>query len=233
LHWRISGAILRPCFDGTIHFLVAGRRQIVWRAPIPSGYGNQQRGIRNVNTAVKTLMVLILATFFASALANAQESSGAAKASAGQFKIAVVDRKVVFDSYDKQKREWEALELEKKTLQDQIDKLSNTITADKEKLENASSNLSDQQKQDLRDKIESDFRKYQTEFKRLQGEIDSKSRKFFARMMEDIDAAVKEIGVSENYHQIFEADPKSPTTVLYYSTTIDITSEVITRLNKR
>jgi Skp family chaperone for outer membrane proteins len=93
--------------------------------------------------------------------------------------------------------------------------------------------LSDQQKQDLRDKIESDFRKYQTEFKRLQGEIDSKSRKFFARMMEDIDAAVKEIGVSENYHLIFEADPKSPTTVLYYSTTIDITSEVITRLNKR
>ena len=182
--------------------------------------------------AVKSLMVLILASFLMPVLALAQDNSDGAKANVGQYKIAVVNRKEVFDNYDKQKREWGDLEAEKKKLQDQIDQLSNTISADKKKLEDSASTMSEEQQQQLRDKIESDYRRYQTEFKRLQGEIDSKSRKFFGRMMEDIDAAVKEIGVSENYHLIFEADSKSPTTVLYYSATIDITPEVITRLNK-
>jgi len=200
-------------------------------AQIPNGYGIKQRGIRNVNMAVKSLMVLVLASCIAPQLAAAQESSGTATAATGQYKIAVVDRKEVFDNYDKQKREWADLEAEKKNLQDQIDQLSDTITADKKRLEDQGKSMSEEQQQQLRDKIESDYRKYQTEFKRLQGEIDSKSRKFFARMMEDIDAAVKAIGANEDYHLIFEADPKSPTTVLYYSETIDITSRVIARLN--
>lgn len=181
--------------------------------------------------AVKSLMICVLVSFLAPVLASAQESGAAA--SAGQFKIAVVDRKEVFDNYDKQKREWGALEAEKKQLQEQIDTLSETITKDKERLESQGSTMSEEQRQELRDKIETDYRKYQTEFKRLQGEIDSKSRKFFARMMEDIDAAVVAIGTSENYHLIFEADSKSPTSVLYYSETIDITSRVVARLNSQ
>jgi len=181
--------------------------------------------------AVKSLMICVLVSFLAPVLASAQESGTAA--GTGQFKIAVVDRKEVFDNYEKQKQEWGALEAEKKQLQDQIDTLSETITKDKERLESQGATMSEEQQQELRDKIETDYRKYQTEFKRLQGEIDSKSRKFFARMMEDIDAAVVAIGTSENYHLIFEADSKSPTSVLYYSETIDITSRVVARLNSK
>ena len=182
--------------------------------------------------AVKYLVALILVSILAPSLALAQEKAAAAQAApaGGQYKIAVVDRKQVFDNYERQKKEWGALEAEKKQLQDQIDALSNSITADKEKLEKGTG-LTDEQKTELRDKIESDYRKYQAEFKRLQGEIDSKSRKFFATMMVDIDKAINEIGAAENYHLIFEADPKSPTTVLYYSTTIDITTKVTARLN--
>ncbi|MCC6486771.1 MAG: OmpH family outer membrane protein [Candidatus Hydrogenedentes bacterium] len=161
----------------------------------------------------------------------AQEKAAAAQAApAGQFKIAVVNRKQVFDNYDRQKKEWAALEAEKKSLQTQIDALSDSMTADKKKLEEGTG-MSDDQKTTLRDKIESDYRKYQAEFKRLQGEIYSKSRKFFGTMMEDIDKAINEIGVAENYHLIFEADPKSPTSVLFYSTQIDITSKVTAKLN--
>lgn len=181
--------------------------------------------------AVKSLKVMLLLSFVVPVWAVAQQSESGA--SAVQYKIAVVDRKEVFDNYDKQKKEWADLEAEKKKLQDQIDTLSNTITADKERLESQTSSMSEEQQQQLRDKIESDYRKYQTEFKRLQGEIDSKSRKFFARMMEDIDAAITAIGTAENYHLIFEADSKSPTSVLYYSETIDITSRVIARLNSQ
>ncbi|GMV94513.1 MAG: hypothetical protein AMXMBFR82_42910 [Candidatus Hydrogenedentota bacterium] len=182
-----------------------------------------------MNMAVKSLKMMLLLSLIVPVWAVAQESGSGA--STTQYKIAVVDRKEVFDNYEKQKREWAELESEKKQLQDQIDSLSNTITADKDRLESQASSMSEEQQQQLRDKIESDYRKYQTEFKRLQGEIDSKSRKFFARMMEDIDAAVNQIGANENYHLIFEADSKSPTSVLYYSETIDITSRVIARLN--
>ncbi len=183
--------------------------------------------------AVKSIMGLILASFLVPVVAAAQQSGDSANASAAvPYKIAVVNRKEVFDNYDKQKREWQDLEAEKKKLQDQIDALSDTITAEKKRLEDEGDSMSEEDKTNLRDKIESDYRKYQTEFKRLQGEIDSKSRKFFGRMMEDIDAAVVEIGNAENYHLIFEADPKSPTSVLYYSSTIDITSKVIERLNR-
>ncbi|MCC6697467.1 MAG: OmpH family outer membrane protein [Candidatus Hydrogenedentes bacterium] len=185
-----------------------------------------------MNTAVKSLVALVLVSLLMPSLSLAQEKAAAAQAApaGGQYKIAVVNRKQVFDNYDRQKREWDALEAEKKQLQTKIDALSDSITADKKKLEEGTG-MTDEQKTTLRDKIESDYRMYQAEFKRLQGEIDSKSRKFFGTMMEDIDKAINAIGVAENYHLIFEADPKSPTSVLYFSTTIDITTKVTDKLN--
>ena len=183
--------------------------------------------------AVKSLMGLILASLLVPSAGLAQQNAAPAapQPSAGsEYKIRVVNRKDVFDQYNKQKEEWKNLEAEKKSLQGEIDKLSDGITADKKKLDEDKS-LTDEQKTQLRDKVESDYRTYQTEFKRLQGEIDSKSRKFFARMMEDIDKAIAEIGEAENYHLILEADPKSPTSVLYFSSTIDITSKVVAKLN--
>lgn len=185
-----------------------------------------------MNTAVKSLVALVLVSLLMPSLTLAQEKAAGAQAApaGGQYKIAVVNRKQIFDNYDRQKKEWANLEAEKKSLQTQIDALSDSITADKKKLEEGTG-ISDEQKTALRDKIESDYRKYQAEFKRLQGEIDSKSRKFFGTMMEDIDKAINDIGVAENYHLIFEADPKSPTSVLFYSTQIDITSKVTAKLN--
>ncbi len=187
-----------------------------------------------MNTVVKSLLSFVLASLVVpvAGLAQPQEKATSVQSANSQYKIGVVDRKQVFDDYNKQKEEWKALEAEKKDLQAEIDKLSDSITADKKRLEEGTG-MTEEQKTELRDKIESDFRMYQTEFKRLQGEIDSKSRKFFLRMMEDIDAAIKEIGANENYHLILEGDPKVPNpSVLYYSSTIDITSKVVERLNR-
>lgn len=191
--------------------------------------GQAKRKSVDVKTSLKLVGMCVIVCL-ALAWAASMVRAAAQNESAGQYRIAVVNRKEVFDNYDKQKEEWKTLEAEKAKLQVDIDKLSDSIAADKKKYDDDKS-LSEEQRQALEDKIESDYRRYRTEFEQAQREMDSKTRRFFNRMMEEIDRGVQEVGSNENYHLIMEADPKSNTSVLYYSNTINITSKVIAHLN--
>lgn len=148
------------------------------------------------------------------------------------YRIAVVHRKKAFDEYNKQKQEWAKLEKEREVKQAEVDKQSDAINEAQKKL-SEDKDMSQADKEALALKIQEDTLDYQNAFQKLQNEINVQANKFFATMMEDVDAAVQSIGSEGNYHLIFEADPnpRSGTAVLYFSATIDITPQVIQRLN--
>lgn len=193
----------------------------------------EREGISTVNCRVGAVRIGFVALLGLAALfplvSSAQDSSGAS------IKVGVVDRKQVFDSYNKQRDEFAALETEVKGLQGQIDALSQQIEADKDKYEKAkeAGSMSDEQLDELEQKIKSDFRKYQTEFKRLQAEIDSKHARLIKKIKSEIDAVIAEIGVNESFDLVLEGDPKSGAGVLYFSSKIDITSKVVEALNSK
>jgi len=168
----------------------------------------------------------------ASAGAGNRESANAAPIRADAYRIGVVNRKKVFDEYNKQKAQWSALEKEREKKQAIVDEQSKAIEAQQKRLAEEK-NLSQADKEALALKIQQDTLDYQNAFQKLQTEINAQANKFFAQMMEEVDAAVQQIGSEGNYHLIFEADPnpRSGTAVLYFSPTIDITSEVVQRLN--
>jgi Skp family chaperone for outer membrane proteins len=191
-----------------------------------------------MSTLAKTIVlagVCVVLALAAPARAAAAENQtqpqpGAAKP-AGQYKIAVVDRKKVFDSYEKQKSGLKALEQEKNELQKEIDDLSKKITDMKDRYDKGKETMPQEEKDKLKDQISTEYTRYQTEFKLRQQSMDKKSQKFVEQMMQDIDTAVSKIGDTENYHLILEGDPNSARAVIWFSSTIDITPQVVAALN--
>ena len=145
-------------------------------------------------------------------------------------KIAVFNRKIVFDNYNKREVEWKALEDQKIGLQAEIDKLREEVNAGRKKLREDKT-LTEQQRQELTDKVAADDRNYQDRWRRAQGEIDDKSDTFFSSILGQIDAGVREFGAAQHFKIILDSDPKAGTPVLYFAGSIDITEEVIRYLN--
>jgi len=176
---------------------------------------------------VAGLVLVGLLVGLAAPFAWAQEGAG------GGYKIGVVDRKQVFDSYEKQQREFAALETELQSAQSQIDALSERIEKARDEYQSNRDRWDDEERSRRQERLDSDILQYQADYKRLQTEIDAKYARLVQRIRGEIDEAVAQIGQEENYHLILEGDPKSSSGVLYFSTTIDITSKVITRLNQK
>ncbi|MBX7259189.1 MAG: OmpH family outer membrane protein [Candidatus Hydrogenedentes bacterium] len=190
--------------------------------------------VRTSLTMASVVTIALLAytgaVFAAEQPKPAQAQAAPAKAD-GQFKIGVVNRKMVFDSYKKREQGLADLEAQKNKLQVEIDALSKSIEAKKKKYEDEKDKMTDDERTKLKDEITREFGEYQAQFKLKQDDIDRQSQRFLSGIMQDIDNAVNQIGSQQNYHLILEADPKSPTSVIYFSTTLDITSQVIALLN--
>lgn len=190
-----------------------------------------------VRTSLKAALVVTIALVALSGAALAAEGQKPAQAQAapakadGQYKIGVVNRKEVFDSYNKQKQGLAALEEQKNKLQVDIDALSKSIEAKKDKYEKEKDKMSEDDRTKLKDEITREYGEYQAQFKLKQQDIDRQSQRFVREIMQDIDNAVTQIGNQQNYHLILEADPNSATSVIYFSTGLDVTSQVITLLN--
>jgi Skp family chaperone for outer membrane proteins len=167
--------------------------------------------VHNTLRAISISMIIALSAF--PAIAQAQD---------GQYKIGVVNLKVVFDEFDKQKSKYDELKSE----------LSARITADKAKFEDESSKLSADEKKALQDKIEADFSKYKAAVQQSQEEIDRKEKRIFEEIITDIQIAVEEVGAKENYHLVFDGGKNRNNNLLYYSTTLNMTQKVIDHLNK-
>jgi outer membrane protein len=175
----------------------------------------------------RTLHAILVLTF----LALPAFAQGSENGKVAGFKIGVVNIKDVFDGYQKQKDRYAALEKERVEAQVPIDEMSAKIEADKKRYDENAANMSEAERRELRDSIERAFTEYQTEFKRRQDEIDRKEKRLAEEVFADIYKAIEEIGLSDNYHLIFEAGVPGRTAIPYYSTTLNMTPRVVQHLN--
>ncbi len=188
---------------------------------------------RLVTILIATCICASAAILLVSERASAQGEKPATAPAAPKGKIAVVNKKTVFDNYNTRKAEWDKLEAEKATLQKEIDALRDRVNESRKKLREGVEVLTDEQRQVLVDKAAADERAYEDKYRRSQSDIDDKSEKFFSIILDQIGAGVKEVGAAENYKIILDCDPKAGTSVLYFDPSLDITKKVTDHLNKK
>ena len=178
------------------------------------------------------LSTSILCVLIGIAVSVQRASAQNASADAPHGKIAVINKKTVFDSYKERENQWKALEADKNALQSEIDKMRDQVNEGRKKLREDKT-LTDQQRQELTDKIAADERDYESRWRKAQGEIDDKSDKFFSKILDQINVGVREVGTAEHYTIILDSDPKAGTPVLYFDPSLDITAKVSDHLNSK
>ena len=188
---------------------------------------------RLVTILSATCICASAAILLVSERASAQGEKPAAAPAAPKGKIAVVNKKTVFDNYNTRKAEWDKLEAEKATLQKELDTLREQVNAGRKKLREELATMNDEQKQALLEKVSADERAYEDKFRRSQGDIDDKSEKFFSVILDQIGAGVREVGNAENYRIILDCDLKSGTPIIYFDPSLDITKKVTDHLNSK
>jgi len=178
------------------------------------------------------LPIVLCAVLSIFALSNVGEIH-AQGASSSVYKIGIVDLQRVMDSYDKRTTEVAKLEEEVEKRKDEIEQLKQSFETELKQFRESSSELSEDERTDR--EAELDRRAFALEGTVRQAEtgLERKRRRLKNELLKDIVAAVTEIGDSENYHFILEASPESPTGVIYYTPTTEITPKVIEHLNSK
>ncbi len=147
------------------------------------------------------------------------------------YRIAVVDVELVMREYNKRKQKYEELQKEVDAQQKDLDSLLNRIEEDRKKLESGKATMSDEEKLDLKMKIEQEAASYRAELEKRQKTIDSKEERIIRECLDDIQNAISVIATSDNYHLVFNAGKSLKSSLLFHSPTMDITSKVLTYLN--
>lgn len=147
------------------------------------------------------------------------------------YRIAVVDVDLLMREYNKRKQKYEELQKEVDAQQKELDSMMARIEADRKKLEEGRATMSDQEKLDLKMKIEQEAAAYRAELEKRQKTIDSKEERIIRECLDDIQNAISVIATSENYHLVFNAGKSLKSALIYHSPTIDITSKVLATLN--
>lgn len=155
-------------------------------------------------------------------------------AAVSNWKIAVVDRKTVFNEYKKQQDRMATLEGELKAMQDELDTMSEKIQASKDAYLEKRDGMTEPERDAEKSRIQQEFVAYEAELKSRQAKMDAKTASLIKEVKNDIDLAIAKFGEENDYHLILEgdADPQSRTSVLYYHAKIDITLEIQRILNE-
>jgi Skp family chaperone for outer membrane proteins len=182
-----------------------------------------------MNTAIK--YVLATATVAIAAIVSGPVADTVfAQNEVGQpsgFKIGVVDMDQVLKDYTKLKVEADTLQAERDKLQTELDAKTDALQKKMEVVKDAP----EAERERQREEIETEIRNLRADMQRMQGELDSKGQKLSARTRQDIINAIQLIGANEDYHLILEGDADGRSTVIYFTTTINITSKVVDKLN--
>jgi len=162
-----------------------------------------------------------------SVLAQKEAAPAAPAAPAGgAYKIGVVDMQRLIVDYPKRQDAYKKLQAQVDEQQKGIDTMSTNIDAAKKKYEESKATMTEQQKTDAKNKIESDFAAYRIELDKRQRMIDNQEETVMKEIMADIEQAIAQIAQAENYHLVLSnAGP-----VLYATPTIDITAKVQAKL---
>lgn len=184
-----------------------------------------------MKTAFQTICIAIISVVWLTCSSTA-EGTGIPKPSPGQYKIGVVNVKRVFDAYEKQKDEYALLQKTRDQKQKKIDELSATIEKNKERYETERDSMTPETIADLEDRIESDYSLYKAEFRRLQEDIDRREKKLLESIFKEIHLSIQEIGTQGNYHLVLEGGESGRSGLLFFSTTLNMTQQVIDYLNE-
>ncbi|MCC6152793.1 MAG: OmpH family outer membrane protein [Candidatus Hydrogenedentes bacterium] len=169
----------------------------------------------------------ILALGLCALPAYAAEGTAVPTASTTDYKIGVVDVEEVLNQYGKLKTEAEALKTERDRLQKEVDTKSDALTKEMEALKNAPQAERETKGEEIQKKI----RDFRADFQRMDGELEDKRIKLFARTRQDVVKTIQQIGSEEKFHLILQGDSNGRSTVIYFATPINITSRVIEKLN--
>ncbi|HOK08307.1 MAG TPA: OmpH family outer membrane protein [Candidatus Hydrogenedens sp.] len=177
-----------------------------------------------ISLTICILLLLPVGMIFAQEPVKTQSSEAS-------YRIAVVDVELVMREYNKRKQKYEELQKEVDSQQKELDNLMSRIEEDRKKLESGKSTMSDEEKLDLKMKIEQEAATYRAELEKRQKTIDSKEERIIRECLDDIQNAINVIATSDNYHLVFNAGKSLKSSLLFHSPTMDITSKVLTYLN--
>ena len=152
-------------------------------------------------------------------------------AGGGGYQIAVVDMQKLIAEYPKRKAKYEALQREVDAQQKGIDDMLKSIQTQEENLKSSAANMTDDQRRAAIDKIEQDRSAWRMEVERRQRNVDRQEEDVLREVLQDIEGAVSQIAMSQNFHLILNKGGSSRS-VVWFSPTIDITSSVEAVLNR-
>lgn len=172
---------------------------------------------------------LLLAFMFAAIVVPFQAQ---AQTSSGGYKIGVVDIQVVVRDYKKREQEYQKLQQEVNERQKEIDSLSTEIEGMKEQYkQKQESGASSEELFELESRVETRYATYQSQLSILQREIDRMEAEVLEAVFSDIEKAITEYANSNNYHIILNGRGGPRGTVLYHAPAVDVTSDILTKLN--
>lgn len=180
--------------------------------------------MKRMCTGLALALAAMVATGFAPA-ASSQEPA------AGGYKIGVVDVKAVLRDYNKRQQKYDQLQSEVKTRQGRIDAISNEIEGMKKDYDSKKGSASAEELSALESKIKTRYTDYKAEMDKNQQAIDDMEKTVLQDVIGDVEAKINEIAQAENYHLILNGTRGGGSSVLYSSSTIDLTARVTTALN--
>lgn len=158
-------------------------------------------------------------------LAGSAAAQAAAEKSAGGYKIGVVDRKAVFDEYQKKINEWAALEKKKKGIEDQLNAKFDALKKDREAFQQAADSMTETQRSQKESELNKRLLDLQTEARLKQDEVTKDGERIIKAVTGEINAAIQKIGQDGGYHLILEADT-AISSVVYFAEPLNITGQV-------
>jgi Skp family chaperone for outer membrane proteins len=157
--------------------------------------------------------------------------TGFAQTDTGDYKIGVVDVQKAMDAYTVRQQEVSELDAEVADTREKLADLEETLQSRVEAYAEERPELSEEEQMEREAQLDREKLELDMEVRQAEAQLQRKRRRLKQRLVGDIVAAVEGIGVAENYHLIFEADPNAPAGVLYHTNAIDITNKVVDRLN--
>jgi outer membrane protein len=168
--------------------------------------------------------------------AAAQDKDAKAATSGGgssSYKIGVVDIEKVIEGYAKKTSLMNALQAKVDQMQKDINALTDKAKALQTKLETDAAKMSDADRAATQSQYNELVTDIKAETSKRQFEIDQEEAKIKSEVFADVSAAITAVAESENYHLVLNSRGAPNTSVLYASSTIDITSKVSAKLGAK
>jgi outer membrane protein len=149
-----------------------------------------------------------------------------------ELKIGYINSEKIFNEYEGTRKAQEAFDKEVAKLEQKAEEMKKEITELRDKLQQQSLLLSNEQKKKIQDKLQQKMIEYQTFLKEnlgRDGEVVKKNMELTKPIIEKINQILQKIGKEENYDYIFDARGGA---VVYAKDQYDLTQRVLTILNK-